>query len=282
MAARPSKTISDIQVIVDLSGARPAVSVATDLARKLDAHVTGVALSFEPIIPIYSMTTPLPTDIIVAAHDQAVNDAAAAVAAFEKMAAAAGVRFAVKTTATIGNEGTHGLARSLALADLTVISQQNPDQIEPMREAMIETLLFQSGTPTLIVPYAGVTAFKPDYAIIAWDGSATAAHAVREALPLLAHADAVKVVTVGETKTANLAGTELATYLARHGLEVDIKAIANTTGDVGQSILSFAADEGADWLVMGAYGHSRIREFLLGGATRGILSSMTLPVFMAH
>jgi nucleotide-binding universal stress UspA family protein len=280
--AKPSNTISDIQVIVDLAGSRPAVAIAADLALKLDAHLTGVALSFEPIIPIYSMTTPLPTDIIVAAHDQAVNDAAAAVAAFEKMAAAAGVRFSSKTTSTIGTEGTVGLARSLALSDLAVIGQQNPDQIEPMREAMIETLLFQSGTPTLIVPYAGVTAFKPDYAIIAWDGSATAAHAVREALPLLAHADAVSVVTVGETKTANLAGTELAAYLARHGLDVDIKAIANTTGDIGQSILSFAADEGADWLVMGAYGHSRIREFLLGGATRGILSSMTLPVFMAH
>jgi nucleotide-binding universal stress UspA family protein len=280
--AKPSKTISDIQAVVDLAGDRPAVAVAADLALKLDAHLTGVVLSFEPIIPVYSMTTPLPTDLIVAAHDQAVNDAAAAQAAFEKMASAAGVRFASKTTATVGTEGTDGLARSLALADLTVIGQQNPDQIEPMREAMIETLLFQSGTPTLIVPHKGVKTFKPDYAVVAWDGSATAAHAVREALPLLAHADAVTVVTVGEKKTTNLAGADLATYLARHGLDVDIKAIANDKGDIGQTILSFAADNGADWLVMGAYGHSRLREFFLGGATRGILASMTLPVFMAH
>lgn len=280
--AKPSKTISDIQVIVDLAGNRPAVAIAADLALRLDAHLTGVALSFEPIIPVYSMTTPLPADLMIAAHDQAVSDAAAAVAAFEKTAAAAGLRFSSKTTATIGNDGTVGLACSLALTDLTVIGQQNPDRIEPMREAMIETLLFQSGTPTLIVPYAGVTEFRSDHAIVAWDGSPTAAHAVREALPLLALASAVTVVTIGEKKTADLAGADLATYLARHGLEVDIKAIANSTGDVGQTLLSFAADEGAGWLVMGAYGHSRLREFLLGGATRGILSSMTLPVFMAH
>ena len=281
--AEISKPISDIQVIVDLAGPRPALSVATDLALRLDAHLTGVSLSFEPIIPVYTMTTPLPTDVIVAAHEQAVRDARDAADAFEKAAAAAGVRYASRTSATIGGDGLEGVSRILALSDLVVVGQQNPDLIEPMREAMIETILFQSGVPALIVPYAGVKAFKAGHALVAWDGSPTAAHAVRAALPLLAMAKEVTVLIVGEKKKSpDLAGADIAGYLSRHDLKVNVRSIENSTGDVGQTILSFAADEEADWMVMGAYGHSRLREFLLGGATRGILASMTMPVLMAH
>jgi nucleotide-binding universal stress UspA family protein len=94
----------------------------------------------------------------------------------------------------------------------------------------------------------------------------------------------VVVVIVKEhiKRSTELAGADIATHLARHNLHVEVREIENSTGDVGQTILSFAADETADWLVMGAYGHSRLREFFLGGATRGILSSMTVPVLMAH
>ncbi len=277
-------TINDMHVIADLGGDRRPTGVAVELARQLDAHLTGLALAFEPIVPIYTMTTPLPTDLIVAAHDQAVGDAKEAAAAFEKAASAAGIRYAGRTTESVGGEGLDGVTRSLALSDLVVIGQQNPDAPEPMRELLIESVLFQAGAPTLIVPYAGTKEFKAGRAVVAWDGGAAAAHSVRAALPLLQLAKEVVVVIVKEAdkRSTHLAGADIATHLARHDLHVEVREVTNSTGDVGQTILSFAADEAADWLVMGAYGHSRLREFFLGGATRGILSSMTVPVLMAH
>jgi nucleotide-binding universal stress UspA family protein len=277
-------TINDMHVIVDLSGPRRPTEIAADLARQLDAHLTGVALAFEPVVPVYTMTTPLPTDLIVAAHEQAVNDAKTAARAFEQIATEAGIRYASRTTESVGNDGLEGVTRSLALSDLMIVGQQNPDAPEPMREALIEAMLFQSGAPLLIVPYAGVKAFTPGRAIVAWDGGAAAAHAVRAALPLLHLAEEVVVVIVKENikRSSELAGTDIATHLARHDLHVEVREITNATGDIGQTILSFAADEAADWMVMGGYGHSRMREFFLGGATRGILESMTLPVLMTH
>ena len=277
-------TINDMHVIVDLSGARRPTMIAADLARQLDAHLTGVALAFEPVVPVYTMTTPLPTDLIVAAHEQAVSDAQGAAAAFERIATDAGIRYASRTTESVGGDGLEGVTRSLALSDLLVVGQQNPDAPEPMREALIEAMLFQSGAPILIVPYTGVRAFTPGRVIVAWDGGAAAAHAVRAALPLLHLAREVVVVIVKENikRSTELAGADIATHLARHDLHVEVREITNATGDIGQTILSFAADEAADWMVMGGYGHSRMREFFLGGATRGILESMTLPVLMAH
>ena len=277
-------TINDMHVIVDLSGERRPTTIAADLARQLDAHLTGVALAFEPVVPVYTMTTPLPTDLIVAAHEQAVNDAKAAARAFEQIATDAGVRYASRTTESVGSDGLEGVTRSLALSDLLVVGQQNPDAPEPMREALIEAMLFQSGAPILIVPYTGVRAFTPGRVIVAWDGGAAAAHAVRAALPLLHLAREVVVVIVKENikRSTELAGADIATHLARHDLHVEVREITNATGDIGQTILSFAADEAADWMVMGGYGHSRMREFFLGGATRGILASMTLPVLMTH
>jgi nucleotide-binding universal stress UspA family protein len=273
-----------MHVIVDLSGQRRPTVIAADLARRLDAHLTGVALAFEPVVPVYTMTTPLPTDLIVAAHEQAVNDAKTAAAAFEQIAAGAGLRYASRTTESVGSDGLEGVTRSLAMSDMLVVGQQNPDAPEPMREALIEAMLFQSGAPILIVPYAGVQAFTPGRAIVAWDGGSAAAHAVRAALPLLHLATEVVVVIVKENikRSTELAGADIATHLARHNLHVEVREITNATGDIGQTILSFAADEAADWMVMGGYGHSRMREFFLGGATRGILESMTLPVLMAH
>lgn len=277
-------TINDMHVVVDLSGERRPVTIAADLARQLDAHLTGVALAFEPVVPVYTMTTPLPTDLIVAAHDQAVSDAKSAAAAFKRIAAAAGIRYESRTTESVGSDGIEGVTRTLALSDLLVIGQQNPDLPEPMREALIEAVLFQSGAPILLVPYTGVKAFIPGRVIVAWDGGAAAAHAVRSALPLLHLAKEVVVVIVKEhiKRSTELAGADIATHLCRHNLHVEVREITNATGDIGQTILSFAADESADWLVMGGYGHSRMREFFLGGATRGILESMTLPVLMTH
>src|SRR5882672_4871789 len=107
---------------------------------------------------------------------------------------------------------------------------------------------------------------------------------ITEALPTLETAGPMQVVMVASErqKSDDIPGADIGQHLARHGLTVEVKRIVATDTDVANTILSHAADSSADLLVMGGYGHSRLREFILGGATRGVLSSMTLPVLMSH
>jgi nucleotide-binding universal stress UspA family protein len=119
--------------------------------------------------------------------------------------------------------------------------------------------------------------------MVCWDGGRTAARAVGDAMPLLRRAGMVEVVTIESWERRNeMAGAKIAEHLARHGLKVELKPIVAPDTEVADTILSHAADVSADMIVMGGYGHSRLREFILGGATNGILRSMTVPTLMAH
>jgi nucleotide-binding universal stress UspA family protein len=135
-----------------------------------------------------------------------------------------------------------------------------------------------------VVPYIQKAAVKLDRIIVAWDASRNAARAVADALPLLVKAKAIDVVIVASErpKSDEIAGADIGQHLARYGLRVEVKRIVATDTDVADTLLSHAADTAADFMVMGGYGHSRLREFVLGGVTRGILSSMTIPVLMSH
>jgi nucleotide-binding universal stress UspA family protein len=120
--------------------------------------------------------------------------------------------------------------------------------------------------------------------MVAWDGSHGAARAIGDAMPFLKRAKAVDVVLVsnGRTKKDEVPGVEIGTHLARHGLKIDVRQLVAEDIDVANTLLSYAADNATDFIVMGGYGHSRLREFVLGGTTRGILQTMTAPTLMAH
>jgi nucleotide-binding universal stress UspA family protein len=150
-----------------------------------------------------------------------------------------------------------------------------------------EYVLLNAINPVLIVPYAGEFSSVGQRVLIAWDGSMEAARAVHGAIPLLQRAGQVQVAVfdprVGPGAHGEEPGADIALFLARHGIRVDVSR--HVTGgeiDIGNAILSHASDFGADLLVMGGYGHSRFREVLLGGVTRTILRSMTTPVLMSH
>jgi nucleotide-binding universal stress UspA family protein len=134
------------------------------------------------------------------------------------------------------------------------------------------------------VPYIHKEPIKLDRVLVCWDGSVTAARAIGDAMPFLERAGKVEVIIVSgeEAKSGEVPGADMGAHLARHGIKVEVKQIVAADEDVGNTILSYAADFGASFLVMGGYGHSRLREFVLGGATRGILESMTVPALMAH
>ncbi len=136
----------------------------------------------------------------------------------------------------------------------------------------------------LVVPYIQKTGLKLGKVLVCWDGSRNAARAAGDALPFLTRADGIEVLIVtGERgKSDEIPGADIAHHLARHDLKVDVKRIVATESDVANTILSYVADSSADLIVMGGYGHSRLREFILGGVTRGILQAMTVPALMSH
>jgi nucleotide-binding universal stress UspA family protein len=161
--------------------------------------------------------------------------------------------------------------------DLSVVRQAEADRL------IIEAALFDSGRPVLVVPYRLRGGIKLDRVLVCWDGSRSAARAAGDALPFLKRAKAVEIVIVGdEVKSNEIPGADIANHLARHGIKVDVKEIVEPFGDPESVLLSYPAESSADIMVMGAYGHSRWREFVLGGVTRTILSRMTIPTLMSH
>jgi nucleotide-binding universal stress UspA family protein len=151
-------------------------------------------------------------------------------------------------------------------------------------EVVDEGVLFESGRPVIFVPFIQKGGMKLDRAMICWDGGRTAARAVADSMPLLRKAKQVEIVIISDkpARQDEVPGADLGQHLARHGLKVTVKRITSPDIDVPSTILSYAADSSADMIVMGGYGHSRLREFVLGGATRGLLESMTVPVLMSH
>lgn len=145
--------------------------------------------------------------------------------------------------------------------------------------ATIDAALFDTGRPVLVAPPAAPLQIGRKIAI-AWNGSSQAARAVAFSLPFLERAEQVTIL-VGSGQDSHTPGTALAAYLERHGIRAAVEGF-DVAGSVGKSVLERAGELGADLIVMGAYGHSRLREMILGGATREILASATLPVLMAH
>jgi nucleotide-binding universal stress UspA family protein len=167
--------------------------------------------------------------------------------------------------------------------DLSVVGQAEPHR-GGAQDLLIEGALFQSGRPVIVVPYIQKTGLTLERVLVGWDGSRTAARAIGDAMPLLGRAKAVDIVIVAteRARSDEITGAQIARHLARHGLNVDVKRIMASDTDVTNTLLSYAADSSTDFIVMGGYGHSRLREWILGGATRGILQSMTVPVLMSH
>ncbi|MBN9064321.1 MAG: universal stress protein, partial [Rhizobiales bacterium] len=163
--------------------------------------------------------------------------------------------------------------------DLAVLPQQEAKG--DLRAQMIEAALFGSGRPVLVAPYIWKPPARFDRILVAWDRGAPAARALGDALPLLKRANHVELVIVGES-AVDLPGFNITRHLARHDVKVELRRSPNDEDEVGNVLLSRAADSGADLLVMGGYGHSRFRETLFGGATRSILDTMTVPTFMAR
>jgi nucleotide-binding universal stress UspA family protein len=265
-------------------GHRPvaAADYAISIAEAFGAHISGIAFAYEPVVAPTVMGG-VPSDWIDAQRAESAKAADAAIARFEAASQRAGLSAEHRMLpATVGSAADL-FGRIARRFDLSVVGQTEPERPAP-EELIIESALFESGRPVIVVPYIQKQGLKLDRVLVCWDGSRTATRAIADSLPFLARAKAIDVVIVasGRAKNDEIPGADIGQHLARHGLKIEVKRIVAADTDVPNTILSYAADSSADFLVMGGYGHSRLREFVLGGATRGILASMTVPALMAH
>jgi nucleotide-binding universal stress UspA family protein len=273
----------DILLEVDGSDAADhRIAYALRLARRFDAHLTGLclvkALALPPAVGTY-MTAELEAQIL----DEETRRADAALDRFRSAAAAENIEFDTRTDRGTPNEHADIVSLHGRYADLTVIGQPDPDAIsaglDPANVVMV------AGAPVLIVPHIGAPETTAEKVMIAWNASRESARAVRDSMPLLERAKSVEVVCFRPEKTAgygDLPGADIGLHLSRHDIDVDVQILEGSDIDVGNALLSHIADRGSDLLVMGCYGHSRLREAVLGGATRTILNSMTVPVLTVH
>jgi nucleotide-binding universal stress UspA family protein len=271
-------------LVVNLPVDRPPIAAdyAISIAEAFRAHITGIAFAYEPVVAPTVMGG-VPNDWVDAQRAESAKAATAAIAQFEAAAQRSGLSADHRMHPAAVGGAADLFGRIVRRFDLSVVGQTEPNQPAP-EELIIEAALFESGRPVVVVPYIQKQGMKLDRVLVCWDGSRTATRAIADSLPFLTRAKAIDIVIVtdGRIKSDEIPGADIGHHLARHGLNIEVKRIVAPDVDVPNTILSYAADCSADFLVMGGYGHSRLREFVLGGATRGILTSMTVPALMSH
>ena len=272
-------------IIVNLSAGKSGKMVgdyAISVANRLEAHITGIAIAFVPNIQ-RAGTAYLSVEKIEAL--QRDNEAAAEtiVEWFAAATASAGISAEKRILRANMSDAADQFGRIARRFDLAIVGQVEPDG-SPVQAMVCESTLFESGRPMIIVPYIQTAPLKLDRIMVCWDGSRPAARAIADAMPLLKRAGTIEVVSVTSErgKQDEIEGADIGHHLARHGLKVEVTRITRGELDVEDVLLSHAADSDADFMVMGGYGHSRLREFVLGGVTRSMLRTMTVPTLMSH
>jgi nucleotide-binding universal stress UspA family protein len=258
------------------------LAIAKRFAEALDAHLTGLFALSAPRIPSYALAEAGP--VVIEAEARYRTEASRDVEqAFR--AATAGLARSAEFRSTM-RDALAAMQLSARYADLVVIGQPEPEAGAGLADDFAEELVLSAGRPVLFVPYAGTFPEVGRRVLIAWNAGREAARAVTDALPVLARASTVQVVAFdprkGDADHGDIPGADIALTLARHGVKVSVAQQQSDDVDVGNQILSRAADMQADLIVMGAYGHSRLRELVLGGVTRTLLDTMTVPVLMSH
>lgn len=276
--------IKDIILNLELDKSRDSVrEYAISIAEAFDSHIAGVAFVDGSSIPSFLMPD-FPSHVLAGLVAEQERAAREAVARFEEGAKRSllSVEPRLITQSEFGPPSAFSaMARRF---DLSVVMQSDDDH-GANNDILIEATLFDSGRPLIVVPYIQKDGLKFDRIVCCWDGSRAATRAINDALPLLKKSQTVELFIVTNQKTAGereIRGAEIGSHLARHGINVEVEAVPAADIDVADAILSHVSDCSASMIVMGGYGHSRLREFVLGGTTRGILSTMTVPVFMSH
>jgi nucleotide-binding universal stress UspA family protein len=271
-------------ILVHLADERRAERVlepAIDVARRSNAHLIGIHVA--PGIPDASpFALPYATELMNAALGAERAVATKLKAEFERMTSNQPFVAEWISAEAPGADLAGRVIAHARAADLVVASQADPDwELGPVLE-FPERLVMESGRPVLVVPYAGRHSVVGRTAAVAWAPRREATRAVFDSLPLLQQAAIVHVLSAPEDGAGAWPDTAILAALARQGVTAKSHALQASERDVGEEILSAIADLGVDLLVVGAYGHSRLREFVFGGTTRHVMRHMTTPTLLSH
>ncbi len=258
------------------------LQVALDLATLHGAHLTG--LYVEPPLPMSAFPEiPVPVEVINAQEAAAAERLASLEQHFNRASSQAGI----STEWRVSHADTvTALNVNARYADLLVTGHSEGDSVSWFDMAATKHIALESGRPVLVVPCGAKIASLGQRVLVAWNGSREAVRAVHDALPLLERASFVQVVVVnpqvGYGEHGAVPGADICLHLARHGIQAEAYVGHTDSQAIGAALLTQATAIGADLVVMGAYGHSRFRELVLGGVTRHLLQHLQVPMLMAH
>jgi nucleotide-binding universal stress UspA family protein len=265
--------------------AEALISVTADVAARCEAHVIGLYVI--PAMQVYPAVGMYMTAEVFEGHRKYFQERADGVEArfnevMRKQGLSSEWRRVESTSPLVADTVIeHGIE-----ADLVIVSQTNKESEDGVELDFAERVVMECGRPVLLIPLYGNFASVGTSILVGWNATREAARAIFDAVPLMRHAKKVHICWVDPKKDAQLAGqlpgAEIATSLSRHGINASVEPLPTSGLMAGEALISHASDVGADLLVIGAYGHSRMREFVFGGATRYVLQSMTVPVLMSH
>ncbi len=262
---------------------QPVIDGAISLAARCQAQLDAVSVGYESSsLPLVAEGGAAVASIFEVEREKALERAQAALALFEAEAKRAGLVHSSRAISALQGEAAAILGATARLYDLAVVSQPEFAR-DTFDNTLSQEILFQSGGPVLFMPYTFKGAFQAKRVGICWDGSRLAARAVRDAMPLLEQAEAITVITINAANVpADATAAHLQRSLSRLKVPTAIDSLKSEKANIQSSILSLAADESLSLLVMGGYGHSRLKETVFGGVTRDMLESMTVPTLMSH
>lgn len=265
---------------------RARVAAAAALALQHDAHLIGLAPTGWMVMPAESVAAAALAMYEETAMCLLREAAQACIDAFRQQVEHLGVP-SHESRLGVGYAG-EVMALAAKYCDLTVVTQTAPEEARAEQSPqMAQDVLLQSGRPVLVLPFAGPSTVAPgNRVLVGWNASREAARAMHDALPFLRKAASVEVVVFDtpedvDLKHGEVPGADIGLWLARHGVKVDVKYLPAKVA-AGEALLSHAFDIGADMIVAGGYGHSRLRESILGGVTRTLMRSAPVPVLLSH
>ena len=261
------------------------VKAAVTLARETDAHVSG--LYVVPAVQVYPSVGFEAAPQVFEGNRTFFKDNAQRVKqAFEEAMRAEGLSHDFHLLDARSPVIADEVMASGRCADLVLVSATNPDEITGVERDFVEQVVMGVGRPVIVLPAQGDASIRLNEIVVGWDGGREAARAAFDALPLFRKAEKVRIVRIDPQKDPSLrgsvAGADLAEALSRQGIRAEAQGYPTDGLDEGQALMRCADDCGAGLIVMGAYGHSRLAEFIFGGATRFVLTRMTRPVLMSH
>ncbi len=259
-----------------------SIRLAMEMAEQFDAHLTGVFIDPVPMSPELVAMSAAPVLLEQITEEQETRAATARIA-FDEITASCAARTGWRRASgpMYSAMNIHG-----RYCDLLILNQEGEGDDTLTLGGFADSAVIETGRPVLVVPFIGAEVPLGGKILVAWNGSREAARAVNDAMPLLEAAKEVRVVCIEPETTeedeVSLPGADLCFHLATHGVRAEAYVIEGTDMDCGNVLLSHAADYDANLIVAGAYGHSRLRELVLGGMTLHLLRHMTVPVLMSH